>query len=306
MTPATARSSTTPPRAAATLAATALIVGLFPAPMRPALAADGPVGPQTIYGEDNRREVFGLTGRKAVSADSTVALVDAGGLASNGDGTVRLAGGTLGENYNLCPGQRFARQPTGAGCSGSLVAPDVVLTAGHCVDPSRLDTTRFVFGFRMRSSTQVNDAIPNGEVYRGRRILARQPGEGGPDYALVQLNRTVAGHEPLPVRRSGRPADGTPLYVIGHPSGLPAKFAAGAKVRDSDGDNLYANTDTFGGNSGSPVFNANNDEIVGVLVFGAADYEARGDCNVPVVLPNGDGREGITRTSTFAPFIPQR
>jgi V8-like Glu-specific endopeptidase len=59
---------------------------------------------------------------------------------------------------------------------------------------------------------------------------------------------------------------------MGHPSGLPMKYADGAKVFGNFDNYFSTNLDTFGGNSGSPVFNAKTNEVVGILVRGDIDY----------------------------------
>ena len=61
---------------------------------------------------------------------------------------------------------------------------------------------------------------------------------------------------------------------MGFPSGIPAKIEDGGIVRSrraSTLDYFTADTDTFGGNSGSGVFN-DNGILVGILVRGATDY----------------------------------
>jgi V8-like Glu-specific endopeptidase len=76
--------------------------------------------------------------------------------------------------------------------------------------------------------------------------------------------------------------------VIGHPTGLPTKVSAGANVRSVNDVYFVANLDTFGGNSGSAVFNAETGEIEGILVRGERDYRynsARG-CYVPNTCVN--------------------
>ena len=60
--------------------------------------------------------------------------------------------------------------------------------------------------------------------------------------------------------------------VIGHPSGLPTKVAEGASVRSVDTAFFTANLDTYGGNSGSAVFNSLSGEVEGILVRGETDY----------------------------------
>ena len=56
-----------------------------------------------------------------------------------------------------------------------------------------------------------------------------------------------------------------------------------------------ANLDTYGGNSGSAVFNAVNGQIEGILVRGATDYVSRGGCRVSNRISNSSGRgEDVT------------
>jgi V8-like Glu-specific endopeptidase len=87
----------------------------------------------------------------------------------------------------------------------------------------------------------------------------------------------------LKFRTQGQIEEGTPIVVIGHPTGLPTKVSAGANVRSVNDIYFIANLDTFGGNSGSAVFNAETGDIEGILVRGERDYiysSARG-CYVP-------------------------
>ncbi len=232
--------------------------------------AGGPE-PKVVYGPDNRVEVGTLAGQRAVNANATVALVESSRVVGNGDGTSRLVAPALGRTFNLCPGQRFRAQPTAAFCSGFLARPDRVVTAGHCVTQAPLATIRFVFGYRMLSGTRARTTIANGDIYRGVQLVVGRS-QGGEDFAVVRLDRRVAGRSPARIQASNAVPLNVPLYVIGHPSGLPAKFAAGAKVLGSASPFFFsANLDTFGGNSGSPVFNVKNDGVVGLLLRGAPD-----------------------------------
>jgi hypothetical protein len=76
---------------------------------------------------------------------------------------------------------------------------------------------------------------------------------------------------------------------------------------------LRANTDSYGGNSGSAVVNANTRLIEGVLVRGANDYvpDERRSCMVSnrcadtgCIDPNDLHLEEITRVSMALDFIP--
>ena len=63
------------------------------------------------------------------------------------------------------------------------------------------------------------------------------------------------------------------MLVIGHPSGLPTKIANRAYVRSNSHAAFFqANLDTYGGNSGSAVFDALTGVVEGILVRGERDY----------------------------------
>jgi V8-like Glu-specific endopeptidase len=261
------------------------------------------IQPKVVYGIDNRQEVTGLTGLRARNADSTVALVETSSIVAGPKGSSRLKAPTLASTYGLCARERYRNQPTAAFCSGFLAGPDIVVTAGHCVSKWTLATTRFVFGYRVTSSGAVRTTISNSDIYRGVKVLANQVGDA--DFAVVRLDRKVAGHAALPFQRSGGVKSGTPLYVIGYPSGLPAKIAPGAKVLKVTSNYFTANLDTYGGNSGSPVFHAGNHTVLGVLVRGSPDFVTRGNCWVTNVLPDAKGFEDTTRMAKIMPFLPK-
>lgn len=236
--------------------------------------------PPVIYGHDDRHEVFEeKDASRRQLASSTVALVEDKNLLMTHDGNFELISKSYQEEDNLCPGERFAEQPTAASCTGFLVARDVVVTAGHCFDAkSSCSRTRFVFGYAIDGTMQSPVKVKSANVYRCRSVLALESPEEGPDYAVIRLDRRVYDREPLRVRRSGQVAVGADLFVMGHPNGLPLKIAAGARVRTCSVDSIVGNLDVFAGNSGSPVFNARSQEIEGILVAGEDDYEKVGKC----------------------------
>jgi Ricin-type beta-trefoil lectin domain-like/Trypsin-like peptidase domain len=262
---------------------------------------------KVIYGVDDRQDLFAVTDQAVLrDADSVVALFTATDLVDNGDGTSTIDTINYGDSYDLCPSERFREQPTGPFCSGFLVAPDLVATAGHCVgDDFPLPDIRFLFGFRMADATTPPTTVSNAEIYRGERLLGRRLTDDGTDWSLVQLDRAVSNHPPVRVRMAGRIAGQAPVHVIGHPSGLPTKYAPGANVRDnSSGPFFVANLDTYGGNSGSAVFHSATHVVEGILVRGENDYVTQGNCQVSLVCPSTGCRgEDVTRAPEFAPLV---
>jgi trypsin-like peptidase len=270
--------------------------------------------PEKIYGTDNRKDIYQVTDPALVKLwESTVVVVSRSDLHNNGNGTYSLPSTSLQVMENVCPTERFAAQPSPGFCSGFLVAPQVMATAGHCVETSSdCGDTAFVFGFKMADATTPVLTFPAAQVYFCSGIIASYHPDDLADWALIRLDRQVPDHAPLPIRRLGKIQNNQNIFVIGHPLGLPAKLADGAWVRDnSTVDSFLTNLDTYGGNSGSAVFNADTRLVEGILVAGdPIDLEFRGNCLVSSVCPDTQclGEE-VTRSIQFAhlvPYTPQR
>jgi hypothetical protein len=263
---------------------------------------------KVIYGVDDRQDIYELPNIDPMksSARSVVALFEAADVEDNGAGASTLVTQDFGASRNLCPEEWFREQPVGAFCTGFLVAPDIIATAGHCVTAANVKKVCFVFGFEMVSQSEPRLMISNSEIYRGVELIGRAEMGAGADWALVRIDRPVTNHNVLAIRRAGKIGDNQAVYVIGHPSGLPKKAAGRSAVRSNDNPAFFiANTDTYGGNSGSPVFNGSNHMVEGILVRGETDFVQRGDCAVSLVCPaSGCRGEDCTRTTVFASLIP--
>lgn len=269
----------------------------------------------STYGKDNREEYCASNLILRDLADSVA------GFFTNGS-SVTLSGKpyvfgttTLGQsNDRVAPDQRFVNQPAAAFCTGFLVGEDLMVTAGHCVkdhDPADAaapkdhaaacqqntqqgdfcENIRVVFGFRKDLGGVIPRSVPARNVYKCVKVISHSLGSG-PDYTVIRLDRKVADRIPLAINRGNKGLSAkTPLFVIGHPSGLPLKIAGDAEAVSVDtdvyvndnwsisrkwADKGYAfltNLDTFHGNSGSPVFNLNTLLVEGILVSGDDDYK---------------------------------
>lgn len=261
---------------------------------------------KSIYGVDDRKDLFEVPDEQiGRNASGVVSLFRASRVRDNGDGTSTLQTGKFGQVNSLCEEERYFQQPAGAFCTGFLVAPDVIATAGHCVNENNATTIRFVFGFRMVDAATAQIVINNSDIYSGAAVIARELTDGGTDWCLVRLDRAVSDPHILALRREGKVADGESVYVIGHPSGLPVKVAGGANIRhNSQGAFFTANLDTYGGNSGSPVFNSTTHQVEGILVRGATDFVPLGMCLISAVCPTtGCQGEDCTRVSEFVELL---
>lgn len=217
----------------------------------------------------------------------------------------------------ICESERFANQPSAGRCSGFFVGKNLLVTAGHCIrNQSDCDNFLWAFGYTTNSNDLdgKNIKLKDSQIYQCKKIVARSKNRQFKDFAVIELDRAVTDRRPLKLNRSRRPiAIGEDVLVIGHPSGLPMKIADGAKVTELSDHIFYATLDTYGGNSGSPVFNQRTGEVEGILVIGNEDYildplsmSYTDQCVVSNRLPNYMRKsEGVSYISYVTPYVPE-
>ncbi len=242
-----------------------------------------------IYGKDNRTEVNEYYEKSFRDKSNSIALrVSKRRLTVDRNNADRILFPNVSlENAmpEICKDERFVEQTTLGTCSGFLVGPKTLVTAGHCMaNIKECSDNKWVFGFK----NGVTELTSN-QVYSCKKIISQRyvyDSKEVSDYAVIELDREVAGYVPLKTRKFGRALLNTPLVVIGHPMGLPMKVTDGAVVNRMNDRELEhkwrslklrsnyftANLDSYGGNSGSPVFNQKNGQVEGILIQGADDF----------------------------------
>lgn len=247
-------------------------------------------GSKTLYGGDSRLDFFEVTDpAERAAMPAAVSIFRDTTLKEDGD--VYVVGGALfgHERREICPGERFWEQRSAAYCSGTLVAPDLVVTAGHCMgeknkEPSRCERARFVFGYAVSTEGEATDTIAKSNVYSCAKVEIYANNAAG-DYAVVRLDRPVRGRAAARPHMDVLPSAGSGIFTVGGPYGLPLKVVNDASVRfmSKAGTFFGTNLDTSGGNSGGGIFAARDGSLIGV-------HTASWDPDlVEIPLPPGHG-----------------
>ena len=188
----------------------------------------------------------------------------------------------------------YGEKTDGAICTGTLVAPDVVLTAGHCV---AMD------GVAMRAGAIKFSAGKNGPdsaaVRYGREIILMTPPEGEAlrmryDIALLVLNAPIGPDVALPLPLVQKDAVTDRYSFIGY-----RRNARDLAVRTDDcslvnqrGRVLGLTCAVTSGNSGSPLLVQNDGgwQVAAVIV---SQGTGSGDIQSYAVMPDDDFRTRI-------------
>jgi V8-like Glu-specific endopeptidase len=174
--------------------------------------------------------------------------------------------------------------------SGTMIAPDLFLTAGHLFDqtadgwvlPVQNGTANVISPQEIAQNMHVNF---NFQVDANGVLRTEQ------SFAITQLiEYRLNGLDFAVCRIAGNPGDafGTArvaiedsdlndmLCIIGHPAGLPKRIEAGPTTQ-LDGDNIrYNDIDTLGGNSGSGILHEETGALVGVHTNGGCNATGTG------------------------------
>ena len=262
---------------------------------------------KVIYGRDNRHNISEITDSKIQKQARTVAaLIPSDQLFRKADGTYRLKTmGSYSSYYELCSTERFFNEPVCASCTAFAIAENLMATAGHCLHANDFRKYYFVFDLNLENIGEfIANGIPDSLVYQPVDTLIIH--EASADYSVVKTNK------PIPYYRIAKIADkdvnnDSHFYVLGYPCGLPLKYTNESSLRiNNSSDYFVLDCDTYGGNSGSPVFDAITNEVEGILVRGNDDFKIPigQNCNSSIVCGQHDCRgEEATKISFLKKYI---
>ncbi|HVG02130.1 MAG TPA: trypsin-like peptidase domain-containing protein [Nitrospira sp.] len=157
-------------------------------------------------------------------------------------------------------------------CSGTLIAPDLFLTARHCLtDPAGEDVRSASVTFDY--ATRCNGTRAPGHVTRFFKVLAEVASGSPPvgtnpppstDWVVVRLDAAPGALPPPLEMRDAALMIGETIFTMHHPNGAVKKTQAGVH----DGGSI-SGFDYAGGSSGSALFDVDGKLVGGPLSSGA-------------------------------------
>jgi len=264
-----------------------------------------------IYGTDDRQDIYEIEDAQTLELARSVGCIFFSFQKKDIDAdSYRLKTNRYGPFLGLCESERFYDQPIVGSGTAFYVGDSTIITAAHCV-PRNIEQVRktyITFDFEMVAQDSPREIFTNSRTLQMEEVVGEIFTQDGPDWAVVRTKTDLSDTAPLSVRRSGKISDSQNVFVIGHPVGLPKKVASGgAYVRSNSFPSYFiANLDTYGGNSGSPVFNADTFDVEGILVRGDTDFieDSSTGCNVSMICPTtGCEGEDCTRTTELQHLI---
>jgi hypothetical protein len=248
-----------------------------------------------IDGNDNRYNYWALkvSDKQRNNANSVGMIIPKSALKVNQDGTFKIQTLTYGENCSLSYKDKFYYEPVifeGAGTCFSIKYKDqnLIITARHIVDVAiELGHVRslsefvcqycVVFGFISGACT---NNFPKDNIYylsddMVRTTFPKASQNSEDDFIIFQAQRDIpSALQNVWFNISMKKVDR--VYLIGHPLKMLLKIILDGKINEGtkEMNNLHQTQDTrfsissdvFLYNSGSPVFDAQNHKILGMVV----------------------------------------
>jgi V8-like Glu-specific endopeptidase len=256
-----------------------------------------------IYGVDDREFVTKKSDKKLQELARAIGYIVSNDYLKSGFFKTLIQSTTLLDSLNMCVDEKFVSSFSNPSCTGFLVAPNIMATAGHCfltVEDCR--NKKIIFDVDADKQTLDGFNVSSRNIFGCEKILA-QSFEGNQDYAFIELDGTPRNRQPLKLNKSKKITGTDQVFMLGHPFGLPLVLSHKTGIVDNSNDHIFTTTlDSFEGNSGSPVINATTFLVEGILVNGQQDLVQDLEKGCYRNATHESGGEGVFRSSSLPTF----
>lgn len=271
---------------------------------------------RAIYGVDDRKFIDSNSSSKIKLLSKSIAMIASKDIVEKHVLNSTIHGSLLSDRdgLNLCAEEKFAQHHSVNSCTGFLIAPDLMASAGHCFI-SEVDCSDKIIAFDVLSKNEVKKGyrISNKNIYECKEVVSRVlDSENSIDYVVIRLKRKVINRPILKLRKDGLIGAKDKVFMIGHPLGLPQIVSNSSEIVESENSHFFkTKLDSFEGNSGSPVFNSKTFEVEGILVRGEEDFfmDSTLQCRRDQVYDHRADEltslkgEGVNRISDILPLL---
>lgn len=223
-----------------------------------------------VRGTDDRVAMTALT-TPAERAAGVIATLDSSARDEN---WYTLRHMNFGTYMGMCPGEKLADANAirGGNCSLTLVAPDIAVTALHCLGSQQgpgnnCSEYGYYFGLthnNLGGRQNVADSLRYCEHILASGAIGSEY-ENNQDWAIIKLNEPVPNFTAPPLAPPGLPNVGDRVTTIGTPQGVPSVRSTGRiEYVDREGRGVRTDMDIVGGNSGGGAFNERG-EFIGIV-----------------------------------------
>lgn len=227
--------------------------------------------PRVIYNTDTRQEILSESPAEIMHfiQKRTLAVVHSANLFTQPTGQILIMPKHYGRAFKLCENERFYNQPSLARCTASIIGKNLILTAGHCISEDNCRFTRFIADFVLEADGSNPIRTSADKIFSCKNIIYENDSPEL-DMAIVQIDRDFSESPLMLAEQQLTTLD--EILAVGFPSGLPMKSSGLGPIRKVSSNKINAELETYGGNSGSPIFKKNSSLVEGILVAGEDDF----------------------------------
>lgn len=148
-----------------------------------------------------------------------------------------------------------------------LVGKSLLATAGHVlgIRGTEVFGKHFLLGYQTNQAGEIKTHFPANMALTAESLVDSQ-NFTYIDWGLLTVNRPApASTQILRINEKDNLQPETPVFIIGHPLGLPAKYTGQGKVTAVEEQTFTIDLPIFMHHSGSPVFNARTNKVEGIV-----------------------------------------